>query len=95
MGKINLSSGPLRIRSVLKKTNATLFNNLEKGDHIEITVPVERAGVSRGRSYSVALMIRNLSTGESVLKTFNEISSILNCFDIEVLEPVEAPDAKG
>lgn len=82
MSQILLNSKVLQIIAIKKKTSAVLFKDLKIGDLIQISVPVEKVGTSRGRSYSVNLKITHLKDNSSVLKTFNEISSILSCFDL-------------
>ena len=80
---IVLNSGVLRVKKIIKKTSAKVFKDLAVGDEVEFSVQIQRAGVSRGRTYSTYITCRNIATGESISHSFNQLSSIIDKFEFE------------
>lgn len=83
--QIMLRSNVLKITKVIKPTKAKMFKDLSAGNEILISIPVKRAGENRGNTYSSYLEIKNINTDEVVHKSFNQISSILKCFEFKEL----------
>ena len=82
---IVLRSGPLVVKTVLKKTTAKLFKDLKVGNRIELFVRLEAAGSRRGRTYSTYIKVMNLDTEEVVSKSFNELPKLLDNFELQEL----------
>ena len=80
---IVLSSGTLRVKKLLKKTSAKIFKDLKVGDTVEFTVKLQRAGSSRGRTYSTYIQFKNLNNDETSFNSFNQIANILDKFEFE------------
>lgn len=80
---IVLNSGVLRVKKIIKKTSAKVFKDLAVGDEVEFSVQLQRAGVSRGRTYSTYVKFKNLENDEVVMNSFNQLSSILDKFEFE------------
>lgn len=78
---IILNSQVLKVKRIVSKTRAQMFKNLKVGDRITLSVKIKRTGI-----YAISLNAKNLNTGESVLKTFNQITPILKCFEFEEQE---------
>ena len=57
-----------------------------------MSVPVEYVGSNRGRSYAVDIKVKNLNSGQVTYKTFNQITSLLNCFEIKEIDNKMAED---
>ncbi len=64
----------------IKPTKARMFENVEIGDVLEFSVPVHGVGVSRGRSYTVDIKIKNLRNNEVTFSTFNQVGRTLKLF---------------
>lgn len=77
---ITLTSEILEVESIKKPTKAKMFCDVEVGDRLLISVPVEHVGISRGRSYAVDIKVENLNNGDVTYKTFNELPRILRNF---------------
>lgn len=78
---IVLQSGNLVVEKVLKKTKAKMFKDLKVGDKIQISVPVKVPGVNR-RTHATYLTVINTNNGEYACKSFNELTPILDCFEL-------------
>jgi hypothetical protein len=78
---IILESKILKINKIIKKTSAKMFKDLKEGDRIYLSIKVKEVGRHRG-TYAPVITVENLNTKEYTLKTFNELPSILECFDL-------------
>lgn len=82
--EIVLKSKPLKVVKILKQSKARMFENVEVGDILQISVPVECVGTSRGRSYAVDILVENLSkVQDRTYKTFNELPRLLKNLKLE------------
>jgi len=57
-----------------------MFCNLNVGDKIWFSVPIEYAGCNKG-TYATYIKITNLKTGEITESSFNQLPKILDAFD--------------
>ena len=80
---IILSSNILTITKINKKSSAKMFKDLIVGDKIKLSIEVEYLGISRGRTYAPYIAIQNINTKEFTLKSFNQITSVLDCFELQ------------
>jgi len=80
---ILLKSEPLTVISIKSKTSAKMFDKLKIGDMIHLSIEVEYLGTSRGRSYAPYIKITNFFSGETTYKSFNQLISILRCFELQ------------
>lgn len=84
MDNIMLTSPIVAVVKINRKTTAQMFKNLKEGDQIEFYVPIKYAGRNRG-TYATYITIKNINTGETTQSSFNQLSSILNAFELEVI----------
>lgn len=82
---IVLKSENLKIVKINKVTKAKMFENLEVGDVIRMSIPVKRAGSGGRGTYASNIKIENIAAGEYAFKTFNEIGSMLSIFEFEAI----------
>ena len=82
---IVLKSENLKIVKINKVTKAKMFENLEVGDVIRMSIPVKGAGSGGRGTYASNIKIENVATGEYTFKTFNEIDNILSIFEFEAI----------
>lgn len=85
---IFLKSNPLVVSKILKKTSAVFFKDLKVGDHIRLSVAVKASGSNGGSIYATYIKATNLTTGTSVHKSFTEISSCLEKFELTEMPKV-------
>ena len=81
MTKIFLNSNILFITKVIKQSSAKMFKDLKIGDRIVLEIEVEHVGGNRGQTYAPYIRITNIETGDYTLKSFNQISYLLSCFE--------------
>ena len=79
---ILLKSNILEVSQIIKNTKATMFESLEVGSRIQLSIKVKAAGSNKG-TYASYIKIENLDSGEYTHKSFNEIEKILKCFDFK------------
>jgi hypothetical protein len=82
---ILLKSNPLKVMKILKPSKARMFENVEIGDILQISVPIESVGsTTTGGSKTVDLEVLNLSKlPERTYKTMNQLPKILENFILE------------
>jgi len=82
---IILKSKILKVKAVKKKTQAAMFENLEVGDKIRLSIPVSHAGTLHSSSGTRASYItaENLETGETTRASFNQMPRRLDVFEFE------------
>ena len=83
MDTIILTSDILTVLKIHKKTSAKMFKNLEVGDRIVCSVPLQHAGSNRGQTYATYITAKNMETGEITKGSFNQITTILRLFELE------------
>lgn len=71
---------------IKKKSSSPAFKDLEIGDVINFSVPIEPVGSNRGRTYAVYIRCFNTKTREVGELSFNQIGRILKCFEFEELD---------
>lgn len=84
MTDIILKSNVAVVKNIIGKSTAKMFNQLTIGDKLRFYTTIQNVGISRNRSYAVFIIVENLDTNESVKKSFNELSNILDKFDFEL-----------
>ena len=89
---IILESKKLLILDIKRKTKAKMFCDVKVGDMLQLSVPVEYVGSNRGRSYAVDIKVKNLNSGQVTHKTFNQITPLLNCFEMREIDDEMAVD---
>lgn len=86
--KIVMRSSKYEVFNIIKKTNAKIFKDIEVGDILQFSVPLEYAGTGSGGTYAVDIRVENISKpGNIAYKTFNQLPSLLRHFELE-----EIPD---
>lgn len=84
--EITLKSRPLKVIEIVKGSKARMFENVEIGDILQITVPVREVGRTSRSSRTVDFEILNLSKpSERTYKTLNQLPNILKNFKLEEL----------
>lgn len=84
MESIILKSDVLTVTKINRKTKAKMFENLKVGDKIEFSVPIKQAGRSRG-TYATYIKAINISTNEETFSSFNQLPSVLDAFEFEII----------
>lgn len=79
---IILKSKKLLILDIKRKTKAKMFCDVKVGDILQLSVPVACVGIN----YAVHIKIKNLNSGQVAYKTFNQITPLLNCFEIREID---------
>lgn len=82
MSGILLTSPILLITAVKKDTKAKMFSNLHVGSRIQFSVNATASGANRG-PYAKYLKVENMDTGETAIKSFNEIEERMCTFEWE------------
>ena len=85
---IILKSEILEVKKIKKKTRAKMFENLEVGDKIRLSIAVEHAGTLHSSSGTMASYItaENLETGETTRASFNQMPRRLEVFEFKMGE---------
>lgn len=78
---ILMTSKPMVITGIKKKTKAQFFCALEVGDVLEFSVPIKNPG--HGRTlYATYITVSNMKTGMKTQASFTQLSSLLECFEV-------------
>lgn len=86
MTNIQLISKPLKVKKILKKTRAPFFKDIKADDILEIRTPFTTySNGAGGRVYVCKVLILNLTKEEAIEKTINQAVSILNNFELEII----------
>jgi hypothetical protein len=84
--EIEMTSSPMFVKRIIKKTDALMFSELQVGNRILFAIVIEKQGVRpSGGSYAPYIRCQNLdNNGENniTFKSFNQLSKILECFDL-------------
>lgn len=84
--EIVLKSKPLKVVKILKKSKARMFENVEVGDILEISVPIKHVGRNNRASRTVDFEVLNLSKSpDRTYKTVNQLPSLLENLKLEEL----------
>jgi hypothetical protein len=75
---ITLSSGELRIAAIKKKTRAELFSEVQPGDILRFSMPMDGYW-----NYASHVRIENVTQGTSTRKTLAKAAQGIECFEIE------------
>ena len=82
--QIIMKSKKIKVTEIKRKTKAQMFKNLKENDLIIFELSLKRSGRSYDTgTYASYIKITNLSTNESTYKSSNELSNILNAFELE------------
>lgn len=82
--EIIMKSQKIKITKIHRKTKAQMFKNLKEDDLIVFELSLKRSGRSYDTgTYASYIKITNLSTKECTYKSSNELSHILNAFELE------------
>lgn len=82
--EIIMKSKKIRIIKINRKTKAQMFKNLKENDLIIFELSLKRVGGHySGGPYASYIKITNLKTNEYTYKSSNELSNILNAFELE------------
>lgn len=82
--EIIMRSKKIMITKINRKTKAQMFKNLKEGNLIVFELSLKRSGKQYApRIYASYIKITNLETNEFTYKTSNELSYILNAFELE------------
>lgn len=82
--QIIMKSKKIKVVKVKRKTKAQMFKNLKENDVITFELSIKRAGRSCDTgTYASYIKITNLGTNEYTHKSSNELSNILNAFELE------------
>lgn len=82
---MKLVSRPQRVSEIKAKTKAKMFQDIEVGDVITFELTLKNTtGASNGGIYATNVLVKNVTKKQSVWKTQNEISNIIErCFTFE------------
>lgn len=81
---IIMKSKKVKIIKINRKTKAQMFKNLKENDLIIFELSIKRSGRSYDTgTYASYIKITNLETNEYTYKSSNELSNILNAFELE------------
>jgi hypothetical protein len=78
MVDLTMKSEKVRVSKILKFSKAKMFQGIEVGDLIQLSVKPKHVGGSKGRTYAVDVRIDNLTKNEHVYKTFNTLGMLEN-----------------
>lgn len=78
-----------KVIEIKKKTKAEMFQDVQVGDTINFSVPIDSVGSRRGRSYAVSIHCVNERTHKWCNKTFNEMGRIMDLFSFEEIKEGE------
>lgn len=75
------------ITSKLKRTQAAVIKDWDVGDEVQLSYTAEYVGTaSGGGSYSIDILVFNITKDSWVYKTPNQISVIYRAFELTVKE---------
>lgn len=84
---IKLSSAELRVKKILKPTQAMFFKDIKEGDHIGISHTLkDTTGASGGGSYASYLTIINYTRNTKKGEYSNNLVKRLSNFEIEEIQ---------
>lgn len=83
--KIDLTSPKIRIKSVMKKTQAKVFKEFEVGDVLTFSVNLRNtSNCYRGGNYATTVTTVNETKGLAVTKSQSELLNVINrAFELE------------
>lgn len=73
----------VKITKILKKSCANMFSDVKEGDKILFSIDLTRAGRCRNGTRPAKVTCCNLTSGQEVVKTLNELDPILKSFEYE------------
>lgn len=91
---ILLKSNTYQVIGIQSKTTSKFFKNLKIGSLLKFEVELKHAGSGDHGTYATCITVTNVDTKETVQKTFNQLSNILNKYELsaytgEALLPFE------
>ena len=81
---IEMKSENQRVMSVLKKTQAKMFKNIEPGDVLSFSIGIEYAGGGYRGTHASYIKVENLTKEEVSYKSFNQLPTLLKNFELKV-----------
>lgn len=82
--QIIMKSPKIKVVKINRKTKAQMFKNLKEDDVIVFELSIKRAGRNYDTgTYASYIKITNLKTSEYTYKSSNELSNILDAFELE------------
>lgn len=82
--QIMMKSKKIKIVKIKRKTKAKMFKDLNEDDLIIFELSIKRVGGHySGGPYASYIKVTNLKTNECTYKSSNELSNILNAFELE------------
>lgn len=79
---ILMQSNVFEVIEKKKNTKSVFFKDVEVGHRLVFSVPLKRAGSSRGRSYAVYVTVTNVDTNKSDAYSFNQLPNLLDNFEL-------------
>ena len=91
---ILLKSNTYQVVGIKNKTTSKFFKNIRMGSLLKFEVELKHAGSGDHGTYATNITVTNVKTKETVKKTFNQLSNILNNYELsccgsETLLPFE------
>lgn len=81
---IMMKSNVYVVEGIRKTTTAYVFESIELGDEVQMSIPVERVGSgSKGQSLAPQITFKNLSKGEETTLSFNQLPNRLENFALK------------
>lgn len=74
------------ITKINRKSTSPCFKDLKIGDVIEFSVPIVRVGRHRG-TYATYILCHNCRTDVESQLSFNQIEKVLECCELEEINP--------
>lgn len=79
-----MKSKKIKVVKINRKTKAQMFKNLKENDLITFELSIKRSGRNYDTgTYASYIKITNMRTNEYTYKSSNELSNILDAFDLE------------
>lgn len=87
MTQFLLSSEPLTVTKIKKRSSAKLLKDVKVGDVLKISLRLDAPGRSRRGAYATYVKVENLTQGTSDVKSLNILSDILyKIFELSIQE---------
>lgn len=82
MDRIMMTSRPMMVTAIKKKTQAEMLKDVERGDVLQFSIPLKSAGRGRG-TYASDVRIDNVTKGTHTYKTLTIASAtVYNSFEL-------------
>ena len=83
--KIIMKSDYYEVISINYKTQAKFFKDVEVGDILQFSIPIEAAGSNSGSIYASYIRVENMSKKDNNVthKSFNQLPGLLKHFQLQ------------